>query len=182
MSVLAPVPSKEEFEKSLAFTAAKTRELATHYLLPERSGLEFDIQNKAPNSNPDFVRKMANATAAIEVVCSLVNTFGVMAGFANFNAQMAVADLVFVLNTNSFWVQNASYLVPLMNSSVNSFLDAQELRVKNEPLWKELEYHNNNTWLEILPAIVFCLKGYADMRKISLEMKKAFEMLLRRTP
>lgn len=181
MSTLAPVPSKEEFESMLVTTVAKTRELATHYLLPQRPGLEFDIKDpRGPNSNPEFVRKMANATAAIEVTCSLVNTFGVMAGFANFNAQMAIADLVFVLNTNTFWVQNAAYLVPLMNSAVNSFLDAQELKLKNEPLWKELEYHSNNNWLELLPAIVFCLKGYPEMRKISLEMKQAFEILLRR--
>jgi hypothetical protein len=103
-----------------------------------------------------------------------------MAGFQNYSSQIAITDLVFVLNTNTFWVQNASYLVPLMNSAVNSFVDAQELRLKGEPLWKDLEYHNNNVWLELLPAVVFCLKGYPEMRKISLEMKKAFEMLLRR--
>jgi hypothetical protein len=175
MSVLAPVPSKEEYEKVLVNTAVRVRELAVHYLMPDKS--EFEVKGI---NGPEYARKMANATAAVEVVCSLVNSFGVMAGFQNYSSQIAITDLVFVLNTNTFWVQNASYLVPLMNSAVNSFVDAQELRLKGEPLWKDLEYHNNNVWLELLPAVVFCLKGYPEMRKISLEMKKAFEMLLRR--
>jgi hypothetical protein len=171
MQVLSP--SREEYESVLVSTAAKTRELATYYLIP----LKPTDQER---SSPDFIRKMANATAAIEVVCSLVNAFGVMSNYQNFSSQIAIADLVFVLNTNTFWVQNATYLVPLMNAAVNAFTDAQELQIKNEPLWKNLEYHCCNCWLELLPAIVFCLKGYPEMRKVSLEMKQAFEPLLRR--
>jgi ABC-type glycerol-3-phosphate transport system permease component len=170
----AQLPSKEEFENVIVGTAARVRELATHYLMPSKA--DFDARTAG---SPEYVRKMANSTAAVEVVCSLVNTFGVMAGYHNYVPQMAIADLVFILNTNTFWVQNASYLVPLMNTAVNAFNDNQELRVKNEPLWRELVYHNNNCWLELLPAVVFCLKGYAEMRRVSVEMKQAFEPLLR---
>jgi ABC-type glycerol-3-phosphate transport system permease component len=174
MLVQAQTPSKEEYENVIAGTAARVRALATHYLMPNKA--DFDARQA---NNPEYARKMANATAAVGVVCSLVNTFGVMAGYENYVPQMAIADLVFILNTNTFWVQNATYLVPLLNSAVNAFNDTQELKAKNEPLWRDLVYHNNNVWLEILPAIVFCLKGYAEMRAVSNEMKQAFEPLLR---
>jgi ABC-type glycerol-3-phosphate transport system permease component len=174
MSVPAQQLSVGEFDGIIVGTAARVRELATHYLMPGKA--DFDPRNVG---SPEYVRKMANSTAAVEVVCSLVNTFGVMAGYNNYIPQMAIADLVFILNTNTFWVQNAAYLVPLMNTAVNAFNDAQELKTKNEPLWKELVYHNNNCWLELLPAVVFCLKGYAEMRRVSVEMKQAFEPLLR---
>jgi hypothetical protein len=50
---------------------------------------------------------------------------------------------------------------------------------EQEPIWDNLQYHNRNCWLELLPAIVFCLKGRLAMRKYSLEMKKTFEPFLR---
>jgi hypothetical protein len=168
-------PSKQEYENAISGTAAKTRELATYYFMPQK----IEYNDPKGLASPDFARKMANSTAAVEVVCSLVNSFGVMAGYQNYSSQMAISDLVFTLNTNAFWVQNASYLVPLMNAAVNAFLDSQELRLKDEPLWRDLDLHCRSCWLELLPAIMFCLKGYPEMRKVSLEMKQAFEPLLR---
>lgn len=153
-------------------SAARVRELAQHYLLPPKP---IDEREKG---SPDFIRKMANATAAVEVVCSLVNTFGVMQGLRNYSNGIAIADLVFALNTNTFWIANATYLTPILNVAVNAFLDNQHLQMENQSLWRELEYHNRTCWLEVLPAIVFCLKGYSEMRKVSLEVRKAFEPLL----
>jgi hypothetical protein len=152
-------------------SAARVRELATHYLMPPKP-------SDQEKGSPDYLRKLANATAAVEVVCSLVNTFGVMQGLRNYSNSMAIADLIFALNTNTFWIANAAYLTPILNISVNAFLDNQELGLQNQELWKGLEYHNRICWLEVLPAILFCLKGYGEMRKIALEMKKAFEPLL----
>ncbi|MGB6976132.1 MAG: hypothetical protein WBE18_01550 [Gammaproteobacteria bacterium] len=153
-------------------SAARVRELAMHYLMPTKPASEQE------KGSPDYVRKMANATAAVEVVCSLVNTFGVMVGLKNFSSGIAIADLVFALNTNTFWVANAAYLTPILNVSVNAFLDNGYLVMEGERLWDNLAYHNRTCWLEVLPAVVFCLKGYTEMRRISLEMKKAFEPLL----
>lgn len=174
MSVLAPVLSKEELDaiELKAGAVNRVRELAQHYLIPDK------VIDEREKSSPEFVRKMSNAASAVEVVCSLVNTFGVMRKVKNYSNETAIADLVFALNTNTFWIQNAAYLMPLMNAAVNSILDSKMQGLENQPLWKELEYHNKNTWLELLPAIVFCLRGYSDMRKVSLEMKKAFEPLL----
>ncbi len=153
-------------------SAARVRELATHYLMPPKP------QDEREKGSPDFIRKMAGATAAIEVMCSLVNAFGVMHGLRNYSSNAAIADLTFALNTNTFWIANSAYLVPLLNGAVNSTLDAELQLSENQPLWNYLQYHNKFCWLELLPAIVFCLKGYGEMRKVSLEMKKAFEPLL----
>jgi len=157
--------------------AADTRALAQHYLLPEKP--KQVPGQPPPVETPEFVRRMADASGAVEVICSLTNIFGVMTGFKNFSAESSISDLTFVLNTNPFWVKNATYLVPLLNTAINAFEDNRQLRAQNQPLWNGLEYHHRNAWLEILPAIVFVLKGYAEMRKVSLEMKQAFEKFLR---
>ena len=152
---------------------ADIRSLAQHYLLPER------YADQKENVAPEYVRKQADAAAAVELVCSLINVFGVMAGAKNYSGEAAIADLTFSLNTNIFWVKNATYLMPVLSAAINAYQDNQQLKVQNQALWAPLEYHNRNVWLEVLPAIVFCLNGYAAMRKVSLEMKQAFEKFLK---
>jgi hypothetical protein len=154
-------------------SADEIRKLAQHYLLPKKPTEQKDV------GSPEFIRKMADSTAAVEVVCSLVNIFGVMANLRFFGSDMAIADLTFSLNTNVFWVKNANYLVPILNTSINAFMDNQTFLVIAQPLWDDLEYQSRNVWLEILPAIVFCLNGYSAMRSVSVEIKQSFEKFLR---
>ncbi len=151
------------------------RELCKKFLAPD---LPSD-QGQDGKGSPEYMRRLADSALAGEVVISLFNIFGVMSGSPNYSSENAVADLVFTLNTNPFWVKNDKYLMPIVNASINALVDNQELRFKPETLWARLEYHNKFMWLEILPAVVFCLYGYGKMRKISLEMKKTFEGLLR---
>lgn len=154
-------------------TVMEVRALAQHYLLPEKPTNEKEL------GAPEFMRKMADAAAAVEVICSIVNVFGVMTGLRHFSGDSAITDLTFVLNTNQFWLKNSSYMMPLVNSSVNAFSDNYALTEKPQPLWGALVYHNRNVWLELLPAVVFCLSGHSAMRKVSLEMKQSFEKFLR---
>lgn len=156
-------------------TVKDVRALAQHYLLP------------APPADPksteglEYPRKQAEAVLAVELVCSLVNMFGVMAGLRNYSGESAIADLTFTLNTNPFWVKNASYLMPVLGAAVNAFQDNVQLKANPSPLWDKLQYHNDSVWLETLPAVLFCLKGASAMREKSLEMKQAFDKFLRVT-
>lgn len=154
-------------------TVMEVRALAQHYLMPEKPTAEKDA------GSPEFIRKLADSTAAVEVVCSLVNMFGVMTGLVYYSSEAAVTDLTFVLNTNQFWLKNSTYLMPLVSSAINAFSDNHKLREVPQPMWDSLAYHNRNVWLEILPAVVFCLNGHAAMRTVSLEMKQAFEKFLK---
>jgi hypothetical protein len=154
-------------------TVGDIRALAQHYFTPTKP-----IDPKDPAA-AEFPRKQAEAALAVELVCSLVNMFGVMAGLKNYSGELAIADLTFTLNTNPFWVKNAAYLMPILGTAVNAFQDNTQLKANPSPLWEKLQYHNASVWLEILPAVLFCLKGAAAMREKSLEMKQAFDKFLR---
>ncbi len=149
------------------------RNLAQHYLLPQKPADPKEAGSEL------FVKKMALATGAVELVCSLMNVFGTMAGLRNYSGESAIADLTFGMNTNIFWITHDTRLMPIVSAAINAFQDNQQLRQQNQPLWAPLEYHNKNVWLEILPAIMLCLNGYPAMRKVSLEMKQAFEKFLK---
>lgn len=167
----------QELDNILALrvqSLAEIRQLASFYFLPEKPA-----EIKDPAQAADFTKKMANATGAVELVCSLMNVFGTMAGLKNYSSESAIVDLTFGLNTNPFWVTNAAYLMPLVSASINAFEDNRKLRTNPQPLWKNLELHQKQAWLEVLPAILYCLKGYGSMREKSLEVKQAFEKFLR---
>jgi len=151
------------------------RMLAQYYLLPEK----LTEQPKDAIVAAEYARKLAMATAAVEVVCCVVNMFGTMAGIKNFSSSNAIADLTFGLNVNTFWSANANYLMPILSMAVNAFQDNITLKAQQQPLWAPLEYHHSSSWLEVLPAILFCLKGYSAMREKSLEMKQSFEKFLK---
>lgn len=166
----------QELDQILALRVKVTqdvRELAQHYLIPAKP-----VDPKEVGSS-DYIRKLADATAAVELVCSLVNVFGVMAGSKVYSGEAAIADLTFSLNTNIFWVKNAANLMPILSATVNAFLDNQKLKMVQQPIWNDLQYHHRTMWLEVLPAILLCLKGYSAMREQSLEMKQAFEKFIR---
>lgn len=144
------------------------RDLANLYFMPERP------QDERERGNPEYMKRTALATGAVEVVCALVNIFGVMHGLKTYSAQAAISSLTFTLNTNPFWVANVQYLMPLLNAAMNAFEDNNQIRSSDQPLWEGMYKRNKDVWLELLPAILFCLKGYGAMRDKSLEIKQAF--------
>lgn len=150
------------------------RKTASHYFLPAEKPADNNTF-----AQTEYSKKLAESHLAVELVCSLVNVFGVMLRSDIFSTEAAISDLTFSLNTNPFWVKNSSYLMPVLAIAVNGVLDAKKLRLKNEPLWSNLWYQSRNLWLEVLPAILFCLSGYAEMQKKSLEIKQSFEKFLR---
>lgn len=166
----------EEFGNVAALkvsTINRVRELAKIYFAPQLNDNE-----KNSLGVPEAQKKISESVLAIEVVCSLANIFGVSQGFKNYSPEIALLDLTFTLNTNPFWVRNASYLMPLVNASINASLDgSMQLATPGDSLWDKLRYHHKNMWLELLPAVLYCLSGYKIMREKSLEMKKAFEAI-----
>lgn len=172
-----PLPNQEEITKVLQThtdALVEMRQRASKFLMPDPPSSEDEKKSL------DYQRRLADSLAALDVFMSLMNVSGTMVGSGNFSTIAAISDLTFALNTNTFWIKNASYLVPILNMAINAFLDFNVMAIgPNEPLWKELRYHNRNCWLEILPALVLCLKGHYTMRKCSLEMKKTFEPFLR---
>jgi len=166
----------QELDNILALRVQATtdiRALAQHYLMPEKPVDQKDT------GSPDYLRRLADAAGAVELVCSLVNVFGVMSGLKNYSGESAIADLTFSLNTNQFWVKNAANLMPIVSATINALMDNQKLRLQTQPLWNALDSHHRHSWLEILPAVLLALKGYGAMRQQSLEMKQAFEKFLR---
>jgi hypothetical protein len=174
MSVSVPINQEQDNLLTLRVqTIADVRALAQHYFLPVQPA---DLKSL---EGVEYPRKQAEAALAVELVCSLVNMFGVMAGLKNYSGESAIADLTFALNTNPFWIKNAAFLMPILSIAVNAFQDNTRLKASPSPLWEKLQYHNASVWLEILPAVLFCLKGAPAMREKSLEMKQAFDKYLR---
>ena len=85
-------------------TVKDVRALAQHYFIPPQPADPKSLEGV------EFPRKQAEAALAVELVCSLVNMFGVMAGLKNYSGESAIADLTFTLNTNPFWIKNAAFL------------------------------------------------------------------------
>ena len=150
----------------------KLRDIAKKFLIPE----------KVPEQDS---RKLAEATAAVEVVLSVVNIFNTIYSNQRHTCLAAITDLTFALNSNVFWVKNSGYLMPLLNGAINAALDYKEAEEKlaeeklPEPLWDKFDYHNKFAWLEILPAIVFLVHGFGKMRVHSTEIKKSFEAFVK---
>lgn len=170
------VPVNQELDNILTLrvqTVKDVRALAQHFFIPPTPADPKSLEGV------EFPRKQAEAALAVELVCSLVNMFGVMAGLKNYSGESAIADLTFTLNTNPFWIKNAAFLMPILSVAVNAFQDNTRLKANPSPLWEKLQYHNASVWLEILPAVLFCLKGAAAMHEKSLEMKQAFDKFLR---
>lgn len=150
---------------------------ATGFLLSHNEKLR-EIAKKflAPEGNEPEPRKLAESTAATEVILSIVNIFNAIYSNQRHASLTAIADLTFALNSNMFWVKNSGYLIPLLNGAVNAAMDFKDAQDKvPEPLWDKFEYHNKYAWLELLPAIVFLLYGFGKMRVCSTEIKKSFE-------
>ena len=141
--------------------------VATKFLVP----LEGSEESKDP-------RRMADAYAAVSVVVSMCNIFSALYSENNNFAMTAIVDLTFALNSNTFWVKNAGYFMPLVNAAVNAAQDFRDQELVDEPVWETMKQHNRMQWLEILPAVVFLASGYVAMRKYSLEMKKTFVALV----
>jgi hypothetical protein len=150
------------------------RELATHYFMPKKP------EDQAKVGAPDFMKKVAEGAGAVEFVCSLVNIAGVMSGSRTYSGEQAIADLTFSLNTNPFWIKNSSYLMPLLSAFINASQDNDKLKQNSDPLWARMVYSHQALWLEVLPAIIFCLEGYPAMREKSLAVKQAFEKFIHR--
>jgi len=141
----------------------KLRDLAHAYLVPKEGSEESKD-----------ARRMAMAYGAAEVVVSLYSMFqGLQAPSENTQFNL-LNDLTLALNTNPFWGQHAGSLMPLFIASVNAANDARQLKLEGEPRWKDLETQARNLWVEMLPAIVFLVHGYAAMRVASLDIKKTY--------
>ncbi|MGH7744024.1 MAG: hypothetical protein ACREQ5_04290 [Candidatus Dormibacteria bacterium] len=146
---------------------ARVRALANKFLLPKETS--EDTKDNL---------KMGNALAAVEVVCSLVNVFSALLTTNPVFTQIAITDLTFGLNSNSFWVRNTGHLMPLFIASINGISDYNLMALENEPRWSDLRAQGKNLWLEILPTIVFLIHGYPRMKECSIEIKKSFASIL----
>lgn len=115
-------------------------------------------------------KRMADGLAAVEVIVSIINLFDTLNAPNKISTTTAIVDLTYGLNRNHFWLANAGYLMPLITAGINAMADYTE--AKQEQLWDKLQYHNKHAWLEAIPAVVFCLLGPTEMRRLSDEMKK----------
>lgn len=147
--------------------SSEVRAIATKILVP--------VQGSEEAKN---VQRMAEATGACEVIVSIANMFNGLIKGNQISSNTAIVDLAFGLNTNGFWLKHSSYLMPILNTSINAAIDYHVLVSNKEILWDRLEYQCRHLWLDILPQIVFLISGFAGMRKSSLELKKSMEHLV----
>ena len=141
----------------------RVRDVAHLYLIPKPDS------DEAKDS-----RKMAMAYGAGEVMVSIYNIFLGLRNPSENAMYFMLTDLTAALNTNPFWVQHTGSLMPLFIAAVNAANDARQLQIENEPRWKDLEAQSRCLWVELFPAIIFLVHGYAAMRLMSVDIKKTF--------
>lgn len=149
--------------QSLVEADARIRQIAQGFLVPKEGSEESKD-----------ARRMANGFAAAEVVISIYNIFQGLRNPSENAMYSLMNDLTLALNTNPFWVQHAGALMTLFIAAVNCANDARQLKLENDPRWKDLETQSRNMWVEIMPYIIFQVHGYAAMRATSLTVKKTF--------
>lgn len=141
----------------------KLREIAHSYVVP-----------KDGSEESKDARRMANAYGAAEAMISLYNIFQGLRNPSENAMYSLLNDLTAALNTNPFWVQHVGTLMPLFIAAVNAANDARQLKLENEPRWKDLEAQARCLWVELYPAIIFLVHGYPAMRAVSVDIKKTF--------
>lgn len=134
---------------------------------------KFLVPTKDSEESKD-ARKMAQGYAASEVMVTVFNIFrGLKTPSENAMFDL-LNNMTIALNTNPFWAQYVGTLMPLFIAAVNGANDARELQVMGETKWNALQGQSKDLWVEIMPAIVFLVHGYAAMRLVSTEIKKSF--------
>lgn len=130
----------------------------------------FQVNDKAsPGHN-------AYALQAIEVAISLANLFLSIKNPQEHRHYRAICDTTYHLNTNDFWVKNASVLLPIVHVCLNTYRDGVDLVVERT---QRNEYSSNDALisaskaapLEIFPVIAYLIGGPKLMVEASLPLK-----------
>jgi len=95
-------------------------------------------------------------------------------GDKNADFDAAFAALFVQLPLNPFWQKAQGWLMPLVVACVNAWMDAREME-KGGHESKVRAFMLRNLGLELVPAAVFYLHGYARMRELSMEIRAFFD-------
>lgn len=127
----------------------------------------------------------AYATLAAEVGVSVANIFLALQNKGAGRTYVALCDLVYQLNANKFWVDNASAIHPLIVSALSAHKDSgmfeldrhtQDTYALHDGLW----YASIYAPLEIFTQIALLLGGPALLNKHSTTIKTALMPYFRR--
>lgn len=138
-------------------------------LFRKHFGLDLE-QNK---ENPGY---QAWAGSAIEVGVALLNLVISIKKPASNRGFRAVADLVYTLNANEFWIKNAPVLVPVLTIVLNSHRDYVDMAVRKQELQDYAIYDKmmsaaDGASLELFSILLYLVDGPALMSMQSLPLK-----------
>lgn len=118
----------------------------------------------------------AYGTMALEVAMAIANMFLALKNPEQHRTYRAFCDLTYQLNTNDFWVKNASILLPALHVALNAYRDGGMLMADRAIRG---EYSTNDALisaaqvapLELFPLIAYCIGGPNLMVKASIPLK-----------
>ena len=84
------------------------------------------------------------------------------------------AELMFGLPASDWFAAHRTFYVPLLLTSINGFLDANEMCKSDQPHHRNLAFHIRNFGIEVILATVFLVGGFGQLREVSREVREFF--------
>lgn len=81
-------------------------------------------------------------------------------------------NLVFWLPQNTFFDANKSYLLPLLMTCINAWMDSNHLARSEETQKLNTAWHLKQMGVELYGAVAFLTGGFEHMRNVSIEARE----------
>lgn len=142
---------------------------AEHFELPTNEEVE---------GRPDKIGQRAWTLMAIEVALSCANMVIAMNRPESGRSFRSIQDLLYVLNSNDFWVKNGPVLVPVMAMACNAHKDGVAFKldaIKNQEytIYDKLTSATTLVPLEIFSMLLYLVGGPMLMATRSMQLKLA---------
>jgi hypothetical protein len=133
------------------------------------------LRVKVCQGDPAALAFLALVMDAVEVWDDLLDGDKVV---AKRQLHQTFINLLFWLPQNTFFRANQGYLLPVMMTCINAWLDANELEVLGGPEDLASAWYLKQLGVELYPAVAFLKGGYPLMREVGQHVRS----LLRHEP
>lgn len=83
----------------------------------------------------------------------------------------AFITALFTINGNPFFRRHVDYLLPVIMTTINAWLDANDTQTSDDPDTRTLAFYLKDYGIEVFLQMAFLIGGYEHMRAVSKEMR-----------
>lgn len=127
-----------------------------------------DLRLRAANGNPEAVSFLANIMDAVETWDDLVDKDKQI---DDSKIHCVFMNLIFWLPQNQFFIANRNYLLPIVMTCINAWMDSNEMQKHGGEKHLRTAWHLKQMGVELYGSVAFLTGGFNHMRMISLEAR-----------